>query len=153
MTYTRFLRSFIVAFVLFLLLDAFWHNGVMGDFYATRLVMLNPTLDPMKVGLMPQILFVNLINAVTLTYVVLHHKGEGSQLGNAAFLGGLLGLTVCGSINFLNNAFIPEWDTNLMLIDTGWGTIAGIVAGVAVAAVGAPDKKGVFARFFGKKRK
>lgn len=153
MTYSRFLRSFLVCFVLLILLDAFWHSGVMADFYAARLLLLNPGVDPMSATLLPQLLFVNLLNAVTLTYVVLHHKGEGSAMGNAVFVGGLLGLTVVASINFLNNAFIPEWDTTLLLVDTGWGVIAGMVAGMTVAITGLPDKRSLFTRLFRKGKK
>jgi uncharacterized membrane protein len=153
MTYTRFLRSFFVAFVLLLLLDWFWHKGIMADFYGARLMMVNPGLDFAGIGILPQMLFINLLNAVTVTYVVLHHKGEGSVLGNAAFVGGLLGLTVVGTLNFLNNAFVPAWDTALLMIDSAWGIVVGIIAGLSVAVTGIPEERGLFSLLKKKLRK
>lgn len=148
MTLTRYLRSFLVVFVLFLLLDAFWHNGLLKAFYAERLAMLNPALVSAPIGLMPQILFVNALNAITLTYVVLHHRSKGSYLAAAVFVGALLGVTVTGTVNFLNNAFVPAWDITLALVDTAWGLVVGIVGGLAAAVTGAEERRGLLARLF-----
>ncbi|TSD00602.1 MAG: hypothetical protein Greene101449_74 [Candidatus Peregrinibacteria bacterium Greene1014_49] len=142
---SRFLRAFITAFVLFLLLDAFWHGGLMADFYNQRLISLNPLLAGAMLGLSPGILFVNAINAVALSYFILTHIQHGRSLADAAWIGALLGFTVVGTVNFLNNTFIPRWDIVLALVDTAWGTASGLVVALAIAATcGEERRRGIF---------
>lgn len=140
MRVSRFVKGFVVAFVLFVLLDMFWHGGVMAEFYARRLMMIHPGAVNTPPTFAPFILFLQAINAVTLTYIVQHCSPSGKPLTDAAWIGALLGFTVIGSVNVLNHTLIPRWDIQMVLVDTTWGTIAGLVAGIAIVAVSPPPK-------------
>ena len=142
---TRYVRAFVTSFVLFLLLDAFWHGAFMTDFYSQRLLILNPSLAGATLSFSPFILFVNAINAVALSYFVLSHMDQGRPLSDAAWVGALLGFTVAGSVNFLNHALLVHWDIMLVLVDTAWSTVAGLIAALAIAVSCAESKpRGIF---------
>lgn len=132
---SRFLRAFVTSFVLLLLLDGFWHGGVMADFYGQRLALIHSPLAYMPLSFSPFLLFLSAINAVTLSYFVLSHVEQKKPLADAAWIGALLGFTVTGSINFLNHTLLPRWDIVLVLVDTAWGTGSGIIAALAIATV------------------
>ena len=138
---TRFLRAFLVSFVLFALLDAFWHGNFMAGFYGQRLLVLNPSLAGVNLSFSPFILFVEAINAVALSYFVLSHKQCGKSLGDIVWIGALLGFTVTGTVNFLNHALMTRWDIMIALVDTAWGTASGIVTALAVATTCAEPQK------------
>lgn len=140
----RYLRALLVAFVLFVLLDAFWHGGIMAGFYNQRLTFINPAIVGTPIGFSPFILFVAAINAVALSYFILSHIEDGKPMANAAWIGALLGFTVTATVNFLNHVLIPRWDIVLALVDTAWGTAAGIIGALAVATVCAEKKRGWF---------
>ena len=142
MTPTRYLRAFVVSFVLFVLLDAFWHGGIMVEFYNQRLMLLNPGIIGTPITFSPFILFIEAINAVALSYFVLSHIEDGKPLADAAWAGALLGFTVTVTLNFLNHVLIPEWDIVLALVDTAWGTVSGIIGALAIAVVCGERKKG-----------
>lgn len=142
---TRFLRAFIVSFVLFTLLDAFWHGGILADFYNQRLAYLNPALVGTPIGLSPFMLLAEAVNAITLSYFVLSHTDNKKPLDDAAWIGALLGFTVTGTANFLNHTLLIRWDIVMALVDTAWGTAASIITALAIAAVCSEKKK----RWFG----
>ncbi len=142
----RFLRAFVTSFILFSLLDAFWHGGIMADFYNQRLTMLNPSLAGVPIGLSPFIIFIQAINAITLSYFILSHIDDQKPLSDAAWIGALLGFTVTGTLNFLNHTLLIRWDIVLALVDTAWGTAAGIITALAVASICSGSKK---RRWFG----
>ena len=143
MNNSRFIKGFILSFVLFVLLDAGWHGGVMADFYNQRLALMNPDL-PGAPGFSGWILFLEAINAFALTYFVLKVPTSKQPLNDGAWIGGLLGFVVTGSVNFLNHTLIPDWDVTLAIVDTAWGTALGLFAGIAVAAFCNEEKKGWF---------
>ena len=138
---TRFLRAFVVSFLLFTLLDVFWHGGIMADFYNQRLNILNPSLAGTPIGFSPFILFVEAINAVAISYFVLTHVDDGKPLSDAAWIGALLGFTVTGTVNFLNHELVARWDIVMALVDTAWGTASGLVTALAIAAVCAEKRR------------
>ena len=151
MTPSRFLKGFLVSLVLFTLLDAVWHGGIMAGFYQQRLMLMNPGTAVALVSFSPFILFVEAINAAALTYFVLHRQSADPDLSDAAWVGAFLGFTMSGTVNFLNHALIPEWDIVMAWVDTTWGTIAGCIAGIAVAALcGEHRRRGIF-RLFSRK--
>ncbi|NOS66807.1 MAG: DUF2177 family protein [Candidatus Peribacteraceae bacterium] len=144
MTPTRFLKGFILSFVLFTLLDAVWHAGLMADFYNERLAVLNPGLGGAP-GFSPFILFLEAVNAAAITYFVLRTASNNRPLADGAMIGAILGFTVISSVNVLNHALIPGWDTTMVVVDTAWGTASGLVVGIGVAALCIPQKRGWFA--------
>ena len=142
----KFFRGFLVAFILFVLLDAFWHGGVLAGFYNQRLMLLNPDLVGVPVGLSPLLLAVNAVNALALTYFVLMHMDHGRSMADAAWVGALLGFTVVGTVNGLNHVLIPGWDMTMAMVDTAWGTCSGIIGALAVAVVAGRERGGVWGR-------
>ncbi len=144
MTPTRFVKAFVVSFVLFTISDAVWHGGLMMSFYGQRLALMNPNV----VGgpsISPFIFLVQAINAVTFSYILLHCRPSGQPVCDAVWLGALLGFTVTGTVNFLNHALLPWWDIVLALVDVSWGTVNGAIAGaVVVFLCPPPERKGLW---------
>lgn len=148
MTLPRFIRSYILVFVLFMLLDGFWHAGLMADFYADHLqpalMGARPTIDWAIVALIA-------INAVTTTYIIQNHIEHDRSIADLLFTGGLLGFTVAASINLLNMSLLGWWDIILVIVDISWGTALGILGAIAVFA-SSPKKKGGFFGFIKRKK-
>ena len=130
--------------MLFIVLDAVWHGGIMADFYGRRLLMLNPASGGMVPSFAPFIFLLEAINAVTLTYFVLHCAPSGKMTQDALWIGALLGFTVTGSVNFLNHTLMPWWDIQMALVDTAAGTLIGMITATVVAAVTQEHKRGFF---------
>lgn len=149
MTLPRFLRSFILVFVLFLLLDSFWHMGVMADFYLQHLA---PALRGTKPSLEWGIVALLGINAVTATYIVQSHIDQKRSVADILFVGALLGFTVSASINLLNLSILGWWDIILVLTDTAWGVVVGVLGAMAVLVTTPKTKKGIFG-FLKRKKK
>lgn len=144
MTTTRFLKGFILSFVLFTLLDAAWHGSIMADFYSQRLIVLNPGMITAP-SFAPLILVLEAINAACITYFVLKTASNSTPLADGAWTGAVLGFTVIASVNVLNHVLIPGWDLTMVAVDTAWGTVTGLIAGIGVAALCIPQKRGWFA--------
>ncbi|MSR87317.1 DUF2177 family protein [Candidatus Peribacteria bacterium] len=132
---SRFLRAFATSFILIVLLDGFWHDGLMADFYMQRLAMINPSLMGQPITFTPFIIFIAAINAVTMSYLILTQVDSKKPLRDAAWIGMLLGFTVSGTLNFLNHTLIVRWDIVLALVDTAWGTVTGLITALAIASV------------------
>lgn len=144
MTPIRFLKGFVLSFLLFTLLDAVWHTGIMAPFYDARLAVINPGLGGAP-AFSEWLLFLEAVNAAALTIFVLRMASPTGSVGDGAWIGALLGFTVSGSINGLNHLLVPGWDTTLVMVDTVWGTVVGLIAGIAVAALCCESKRGWFA--------
>jgi uncharacterized membrane protein len=148
MTLTRFLRSFVIVFLLHLLLDGFWHVGIMAEFYRVH-------MSPVLYGAVPSwswtITVLEGINAVTLTYIVQSHLDQKRSLADVLWVGGLLGFTVVSSMNLLNMNFLGWWNIQLAAVDIAWGTVVGIVGAMAVIVTEQKKRKGFFALLKAKK--
>ena len=145
MTTSRFIKGFIVSFILFVVLDGLWHGGLMVDFYSQRVLLLNPGSNGVPPTATPFIIFLEAINAVTLTYVLFRGAKPANPLQDALWIGALLGFTVSVSINFLNHSLIPFWDIQLALVDTAWGTVMGAIVAFFVVSLCPSEKhRGLF---------
>jgi uncharacterized membrane protein len=146
MTTTRFLKGFVLSFILFTLLDGVWHGGIMAQFYMDRLAVIAPGSGG-PTAFSPLMIFLEAVNAAALTYFVLRNASSRNPVGDGALVGLILGFTVISTVNGLNHTLIPGWDMTLALVDTAWGTVAGLLCGIAVATVCAEPKKGLFRWF------
>ena len=143
MTLSRFIKGWILSFVLFSLLDGVWHAGVMAAFYNERLALMNPGLSgPPAFG--PLLLALEALNAAAITVFVLKTASAKNALGDGAWIGAFLGLTVSGTLNGLNHILVPAWDATLAMVDTAWGTVVGLIVGIAVAALCCETRHGWF---------
>jgi uncharacterized membrane protein len=132
-----------------LLLDGVWHAGIMADFYAHHMRAIlggaQPSLSWTLITLIG-------INAVTLTYMVQSHIEQKRSTADVLWVGALLGFTVASSINLLNLNFFGWWDITLVLVDTAWGTVAGMIGAMVILSMEPIRKKGIFGSLKRKKK-
>jgi uncharacterized membrane protein len=122
----RFVAAYVVAAVIFGLLDAVWLGKVGRGLYDDR---LGPLLaDEPKMG---AALAFYALYLVGLTYFVLGPALAAGSLGKAAVGGALLGLVAYATWNLTNLAVLKDFPTSIVPIDLAWGTVA--TCGTAVA--------------------
>lgn len=130
----RFIKGFIVTFVVFMVADFAWHSWIMMDFYNARIADVNGGMLPAATFPVFIILY-EVLAAACMTYFVQATAKKG-DLMDGAFKGGLLGFLVSGGINFINHSLIMKWDLNITLVDTLWGIAMGAVAGAILVMIG-----------------
>ena len=106
------LKTFIIAFLSYLILDFFWfkfslpsYNKVVGDIQGS----------PIQSRILPFLAYILL--PLGLTLFVLNTKN------NSIVYGALYGLIVYGIFNLTNRALFKNWNLNIMMVDTLWGVV------------------------------
>ncbi|MEP7166852.1 MAG: DUF2177 family protein [Candidatus Woesebacteria bacterium] len=109
------MRTFLVAFISFLIIDLPWIGFIGKRFYDTwlspfaRTIRLAPALGTY------------LLLAVGITIFVLP-QAKGSAT-HAALLGGILGAITYGVYDLTNYAVLTKYSLQMTLIDWAWGTL------------------------------
>ena len=127
---SAFFKSFVTAFILFVLGDMLWHVWLLGDFYNGRIALLNGgTMPPES---FPGFVFAfELIAAAGTTYFVLPSR----SVQEGAWKGAVLGLMMISAINFVCHTLLVNWDLTLVVVDTAWGIVIGAITGAAIMMV------------------
>jgi uncharacterized membrane protein len=125
-----YIKGAVTAFTLFIVSDMLWHTVLLGNFYTERLQYINGT--HMDASFPFSILLFECIAALGCTYFVLRLS---NNITEAVKNGAILGLMLGSAINFVNHGLILTWDSTLMLVDTGWAIVTGLLVGAATFAV------------------
>lgn len=124
---SKFWKAAIVVFIFYILADFVWHGWLFADFYEMRFAAINGAPSPMTFP--PFILAFEVIAALVSTYFV---QKTSSTMQQGMWHGGLLGFFSVSAINFVVHSLIPKWDTSMLMVDTLWGIIIGVVGGAII---------------------
>ncbi len=118
MSFKNILLLYLLAFVVFFLIDMVWLGLVAKDFYRRHLgAMISD-----KVNWPAAILFYLLFIAGLLLFVIVPAQGNALQ---ALWKGALFGLIAYATYDLTNLATLSNWPLTVTLVDLAWGTVLG----------------------------
>ena len=136
MTAARWIQTYFVALLTFLVIDLVWLGIVARGFYREQLGEL---LAP-DVRWVPAILFYMLFVGAVLVFAVAPAL-ERMSLGRAILLGGFFGMIAYATYDLTNLATLRGFPTTVAIVDIAWGfilTASVAAAGYLFAARGGP---------------
>jgi len=115
-------KKFIIASVIYLVLDGIWLGLIAKSFYFKSLGPIARRVgDSLKPDVLASVLAYIVLVLGVLIFVLPKTNG---QIIPALLYGALMGLIVYGVYDFTNMATLNIWSWKLVVIDLLWGTIA-----------------------------
>ncbi len=121
------LKSAVVAFLAFAVLDGIWLGVVMKSFYRTQLAPIARMAEGGIAPIWPAALLVYVLLAVGVAVFVVPRAGG---TGAALLLGALFGVVTYGVYDLTNYSTLAAWPLVVTFVDIAWG---GFSCGVAAA--------------------
>lgn len=113
-----FLRLYVIALPLFLVLDGLWLGLVARDFYRKQIgSLMKDDVNWIAVAVF-YLLYVG-----ALTFFVLEPAMEKRSLQHAAFAGALFGLVCYATYDLTNLAVAKDWNVTVTAVDMLWGAV------------------------------
>ncbi len=129
MSFKNILLMYLLAFVVFFLIDMVWLGLVAKNFYRRHLGgMLSP-----KVNWPAAILFYLLFIAGLLLFVIEPAQGRALQ---ALWKGALFGLIAYATYDLTNLATLSNWPLLVTVVDLTWGTVLGAAVSFISVSLG-----------------
>jgi uncharacterized membrane protein len=119
-------KIFLIALVVFLIIDAIWLLGISRELYQRAIGFLMPE----KVNLFAAMGAYILLSIGLTVFVIAPGIRAGFSVGHIALFGALFGFVAYGIYDFTNLATIKGWPLWISLVDMGWGTL---VSGLSTA--------------------
>ncbi len=113
----EFLRLYVIAFIVFLAIDALWLGLVAPKFYKEQIGHLMAETPNFVVALIFYLLFI-----VGLVYFVLLPGVEKQNVGLVLLSGALFGFMTYATYDLTNMATLKDWPVIVTVIDLTWGT-------------------------------
>ncbi|MBN2540094.1 MAG: DUF2177 family protein [Bacilli bacterium] len=121
-----FLKMYLVAFVVFLAVDAVWLTFVANKFYKEHLGFLMKETPNYVAALIFYLVFI-----VGLVYFVIQ-PGIDAQSISKIIIGGLLfGFITYATYDLTNLATVKDWPIIVTIVDLAWGSVLSTVISVA----------------------
>jgi len=131
MSFKQMVLLYLIALVVFFVIDMIWLGVVAKGFYRRHLGSL---MSP-KVNWISAVLFYLLFIVGLLVFVIRPALMAGVPL-NALFYGALLGLISYATYDLTNLATLKDWPLIVTVIDLIWGTVLGGVVSYVSALIG-----------------
>ena len=123
------LLAYILAFVVFVVIDLIWLGVIAKDFYFSELrALIAPQISMVAAGV-----FYLLYPAGIVVFAIMPGLDNQSVM-RAVILGMLLGLMAYGTYDLTNLATVKGWPVRMAVVDMVWGSaLTGMVAGIVSA--------------------
>ncbi len=122
-----FIKYFLIATLLFCLLDYLWLGKVANKFYRDNLVSFLAKKPNLRAAVVFYILFI----IGLLVFAVTPARHQSQPILQAVRLGALYGFFTYCTYDLTNLATLKAWPVKLAVVDIAWGTIlAAAVAGL-----------------------
>lgn len=129
----KFLKTAVIAAVVFIALDIIWLSVVAAPWYRKALGYLASLDAGGKITFnIPHGLIAQLAITVAISVVVSMALQLDNRLVTAMLTGGFIGLAFYTCYDFTNLSFVKGWPLWISLIDLAWGTVQGVVGGLVV---------------------
>lgn len=128
-----YVKAYICALAMFLIMDFLWLGVVAQDFYTSQLGGLMREKTNFLIAALFYVAFVGGI----VYFAIVPALAQGSWQ-TAALNGALLGLLAYGAYDLTNLATLKDWPVAMSLVDMVWGAVvtsSSAVAGFAAARV------------------
>ncbi|MDP2426007.1 MAG: DUF2177 family protein [bacterium] len=128
----NFFLLFLIAFVVFFLIDMVWLGLIAKNIYSKYLGYL---MSP-KVNWLAAIIFYVLF-IIGLVFFVIHPAVQSeASVGSVAFSGMLFGLITYATYDLTNLATLKDWPIKITIIDLIWGTFLGTAVSTITFLIG-----------------
>ncbi len=112
----NFLKMYLVAFVIFLAVDAIWLGLVAPKFYKNQIGHLMAEKANLLAALIFYLLFI-----VGLVYFVIKPGIDANSIGKILLGGFLFGLITYATYDLTNLATLKDWPILVTVVDLAWG--------------------------------
>jgi len=113
----NFLKMYLIAFVVFLLIDAIWLSLIANDFYKKHLgFLMKDSPNFVAAGIF------YLVFMVGLVYFVIMPGIDAGSIGKILLGGVLFGLITYATYDLTNLATIKDWPLTVTIVDLLWGS-------------------------------
>lgn len=129
MAFVNYLKLFIAAFIVLVLLDLIWFRLFMGTFFRQELASI---ARPAGQTSIPSALAAWALLSVGIVFLVLPRIAPGAVWWHALLWGALFGLVVYGTYDFTNYAILKDYPFRFLAVDVLWGTV---ICGITTLAV------------------
>ena len=130
MRVSAWLTQFLVAAVVFSVIDVLWLSTVATDLYDEQLGALRAESPNVLAAVL-----VYLVLLAGLVHFVIHPAVAAGSWRRAVGVGAFFGFVVYGVYELTNLAVIDGWPATLVPIDMAWGTFLSAAVGVGTYAV------------------
>lgn len=113
----NFFKMYLVAFVIFLAIDAIWLGLVAPKFYKTQIGHLMAEKPNFIAAGVFYLLFI-----VGLVYFAIMPAIESGDIGKALLAGALFGFMTYATYDLTNLATLKDWPIMVTVVDLIWGT-------------------------------
>jgi uncharacterized membrane protein len=115
-----FLKLYLIAFILFFVIDLLWLGIIAKDIYKKYLGHLMSTEVNWIAAIIFYLLFIG-----GLVFFVIMPAVEAGSIGKALLYGALFGFITYATYDLTNLATLKDWPIQITLIDLTWGTFLG----------------------------
>mgnify|MGYP001003427859 CR=1 FL=1 len=120
-----FLRMYIIAFIIFLAIDAIWLGLVAPKFYKAQIGHLMSDKPNLVAALVFYLLFV-----VGIIYFVVNPAVEAQSISKVLVAGALFGFMTYATYDLTNLATLKDWPITVTIVDLVWGTSLSTLIGL-----------------------
>jgi uncharacterized membrane protein len=128
----NFFLLFLIAFVVFFLIDMVWLGLIAKNIYSKYLGYL---MSP-KVNWLAAIIFYVLFIIGLVYFVIQPGVLNEASVGSVAFSGMLFGLITYATYDLTNLATLKDWPIKITIIDLLWGTFLGTAVSTITFLIG-----------------
>jgi uncharacterized membrane protein len=112
-----FLKMYLIAFIIFLAIDAVWLGLIAPKFYKNQIGHLMSSSPNLIAALVFYLLFI-----VGLVYFAIMPAIDQGSIGKALLAGALFGFMTYATYDLTNLATLKDWPIIVTVVDLVWGT-------------------------------
>jgi uncharacterized membrane protein len=116
---------YIIAFLIFLLIDAIWLVLVAPKFYRAQIGHLMSETPNLIAALVFYLIFI-----VGVVYFVVNPAIEAQSITKVLVAGALFGFMTYATYDLTNLATLKDWPITVTIVDLAWGTFLSTVIGL-----------------------
>lgn len=131
----KFLRNWIIVFVILFIVDFLWHGLIFKNFYTSGLIDFARSSGGKLAGLVQYMIIADLLASLAYSYFVPASSSADSKYVKNTIV---LTLAVVGFYAFTNAALIDGWGFGVTLADLAYAIVAGSVLGLVIKRLNAP---------------
>lgn len=121
----NYIKMYIIAFIIFLAIDAIWLGLVAPKFYKSQIGHLMADKPNLAAALVFYLLFI-----VGVVYFVIAPGIEAQNLQKVLIAGALFGFMTYATYDLTNLATLKEWPILVTVVDLVWGTTLSTLIGL-----------------------
>lgn len=121
----NYLKMYIIAFIIFLAIDAIWLGLVAPKFYKAQIGHLMSEKPNLIAALIFYLLFI-----VGVVYFVINPAIEAQSITKVLVAGALFGFMTYATYDLTNLATLKDWPITVTIVDLIWGTSLSTLIGL-----------------------